>query len=371
MDKEAGNALLTFESDMSPKSLHHTMSRPTDLSSLRMPAASDVDFKPVPEGLVASVHVVRAGEILVPTSRLMARPPIDGPASIPLPVFAFVITHPSGRRVVFDLGLKADISLYSPDILEFVASTMPSTPPRADVAHLLVDAGMDLASVEAVVFSHAHFDHTGTIALFPSSTSLIHGPGGLSCLPGYPENPNASPITVDIAPTDRSVRELGVSDKWVHVGAFRGVDYFGDGSFHILDAPGVSLTGPPRDLDLDLTDRQHMRGHLTALVRTSTAPDTFLLLGGDAAHMRGLYSCPCSMTVGIFDGACMHADLAVAYDTMAKVARMEQEDNICVVLSHDKEWAEVLGAGWQVADISDWKAKGYKDKVADAEQAAR
>jgi glyoxylase-like metal-dependent hydrolase (beta-lactamase superfamily II) len=47
------------------------------------------------------------------------------------------------------------------------------------------------------------------------------------------------------------------------------VDYFGDGSLHLLSTPG------------------HTAGHLSALVRTSTGPDTFVLLGGDACHHCG------------------------------------------------------------------------------------
>jgi hypothetical protein len=44
------------------------------------------------------------------------------------------------------------------------------------------------------------------------------------------------------------------------------IDYFSDGNFCPLDAPG------------------HAVGNLNALVRTSVSPDTFMLLGGDAAR---------------------------------------------------------------------------------------
>jgi hypothetical protein len=36
------------------------------------------------------------------------------------------------------------------------------------------------------------------------------------------------------------VQELGPGDPWQDVGAFKGIDYFGDGSFYILEAEGVS-----------------------------------------------------------------------------------------------------------------------------------
>lgn len=48
------------------------------------------------------------------------------------------------------------------------------------------------------------------------------------------------------------------------IGRYRALDYFEDGSFYLLDAPG------------------HDVGHMCALVRTT--PSTFMFLGGDACH---------------------------------------------------------------------------------------
>lgn len=53
------------------------------------------------------------------------------------------------------------------------------------------------------------------------------------------------------------------------IGRMRAHDYFGDGSFYLLDTPGHSV------------------GHLSAVVRTSTRPDTFVILGADAIHETG------------------------------------------------------------------------------------
>lgn len=47
------------------------------------------------------------------------------------------------------------------------------------------------------------------------------------------------------------------------------MDYFGDGSFYLLDTPG------------------HAVGHLGGLVRTTKNPDTFVFLGGDLTHHGG------------------------------------------------------------------------------------
>lgn len=55
----------------------------------------------------------------------------------------------------------------------------------------------------------------------------------------------------------------------MQVGEFRALDFFGDGSFYLLDTPG------------------HAVGHLAGLARTTTSPDSFILMGGDLCHHGG------------------------------------------------------------------------------------
>lgn len=65
----------------------------------------------------------------------------------------------------------------------------------------------------------------------------------------------------------RTVREIAFEGpRALQIGRFPAYDYFGDGSLYLLDSPG------------------HCVGHLCALARTTTGPDTFVFLGGDAAH---------------------------------------------------------------------------------------
>lgn len=93
---------------------------------------------------------------------------------------------------------------------------------------------------------------------------------------------------------------------------------------------------------------------MTALVRTSTSPPVYHLLGSDTCHAIALISPPSNydpsraLKAGLYpkteltpdypDPDCLtsiHEDLAEAYKSMAKVARMDREDNINVYLSHD------------------------------------
>lgn len=58
-------------------------------------------------------------------------------------------------------------------------------------------------------------------------------------------------------------------DNETFVGNLRAFDFFGDGSFYLVDTPG------------------HTTGHLGGLVRTGTNPNSFLFMAGDLCHHHG------------------------------------------------------------------------------------
>lgn len=143
--------------------------------------------------------------------------------------------------------------------------------------------------------SHPHFDHTGDPSTFPPETNLIVGPGfKKAMLPGYPANLESPILQTDyeydepyspaskrepvfnsiISRRGRNLIEIDFTGKDVFkIGRFPALDYFGDGSFYLLDAPG------------------HAPGHICGLVRTTASGDgngdTFMFLGGDAIHHAG------------------------------------------------------------------------------------
>lgn len=107
---------------------------------------------------------------------------------------------------------------------------------------------------------------------FPSSTSITVGNGfkAAGLLPGYPENPKSPVLASDFA--NRDLIEVNF-ESGLSIGGFPVHDYFGDGSFYLLDSPG------------------HCPGHLCALARTtpSSAQEgaTFVFMGGDICHFAG------------------------------------------------------------------------------------
>ena len=105
----------------------------------------------------------------------------------------------------------------------------------------------------------------------PKSTVLTVGPGLQNeYLPGYPENPDAAVMSCDFK--DHPVREINFEKdgKGLTIGRFNAFDYFGDGSFYLLDSPGHSV------------------GHLCGLARTIAGnKPTFVFMGGDSSHHGG------------------------------------------------------------------------------------
>lgn len=209
-------------------------------------------------------------------------PPIKGFSTFDVPCFSFLIEHPpTGRRLVFDLGIRQDWETgLSPTAVRMVKSLSSSLEAHHErgVREILEQHGVPGSSIEAVVWSHWHFDHTGDPSTFDPHTALLVGPGFKDALlPGYPADPDAPILEADYA--GRELRELrfgGDAPGAAKVGRFDALDYFGDGSFYLLDSPG------------------HTVGHLCGLARVTSGGgggsgegDSFIFLGGDASHHPG------------------------------------------------------------------------------------
>lgn len=284
------------------------------------------------------------------TAKPFIEPVPPGIDKLSFPVYCFLISNGT-RHVVFDLGVRKDWTNLSPSTVSLIHNLGEMTSPT-NVADILDahagETGISRADVDAVIWSHSHFDHTGDINTFPTSTDLVVGPGVKhACLPGYPSNPTAAVLDADLA-GPRAVREVDFDEpsRKARVGDFNAYDFFGDGSFYLLDAPG------------------HCPGHICGFARVSSSSgdgqgqDSFVFMGGDACHHPGalrpsaFVPLPESLPEDVRRlhgelqpgrpehpfvsvSAHMFPDYENATDTLRKIRELDALDNVLVVLGHD------------------------------------
>ncbi|KGO46613.1 hypothetical protein PEX1_072660 [Penicillium expansum] len=89
-------------------------------------------------------------------------PGFEGPYS---PSYCFLVSH-GDRHIVFDRGLRIDWEeAFPPKIVQLVKATTTILSCNRDVVSVLDEdsSGLNIHSsdIEAVIWSHNHFDHTG------------------------------------------------------------------------------------------------------------------------------------------------------------------------------------------------------------------
>lgn len=311
---------------------------------------------------------------------------MDGFEGLHAPIYCFLVSNPcTGQHLLFDLGVRPDWRNYAPKTAALIEATTVITP-GSDVAGVL-DAddsvGIRSTDINAVIWSHNHFDHIGDITRFPSTTDLVVGPGVRAATwPGYPTRPDA--IVLDADAEGRVVREINFTDSGLKIGRFDAFDFFGNGSFYLLDAPG------------------HAIGHICALARTDAtcSPDgeiesCFVFMGADACHHMGVlrpseyHPLPPSGSLqnllstneqwsgfcpGLLEGwAKSHSTVPFfevnapgpifpdgprSFSTVSKIQELDALDNIFVVMAHDLSLRSHIPLFPQ--RINGWKDTGIK-----------
>ncbi|KFY20562.1 hypothetical protein V493_07652, partial [Pseudogymnoascus sp. VKM F-4281 (FW-2241)] len=179
---------------------------------------------------------------------LVLRPIIGDVTQLTANTYCFLISHTaSNKTILFDLGARKDFSTNAPTLVKRLHHFGINPTIEKDVPEILEEGGVDLKDINAVIWSHHHWDHTGDVSKFPLATELVVGPGTSKMWPGYPANPESLLLESDYK--DRPTREITFdkSPTGLKIGRFPAFDYFGDGSFYLLDAPGVSLPSSPTD----------------------------------------------------------------------------------------------------------------------------
>lgn len=285
---------------------------------------------------------------------------------------SFLILHKSAdrkiTRLVLDLGIRRDITLYPEKLQKHLASRDPfSTEP--DAVASLAKGGLTSSDIDYIIFSHVHYDHVGYPKDFSDpKTRFIVGPGALDLLAGKTvlDIGNHSVFEPDLLYLDRTIElpsppistlssiqplppksEAGLDTpllfSWsrVPVAPFEHtIDLFDDGTVYIVNAPG------------------HLPGHLNLLVRISTSPLKFVLLAGDACHDIRLFTGECDIATWTDERGkvcCIHYDIPRAKKTIEMLAKAQKEGveavvdetgrkergEVEVVFAHNWQWEEI------------------------------
>lgn len=193
----------------------------------------------------------------------------------------------------------------------------------------------------------------------------------ISFLPPRPLTPSSG----------RKLREIRFDGPHsLQIGKLSAFDYFGDGSFYLLDTPG------------------HAVGHMCGLARTTcgggpgSPSGTFVLLGGDACHYAGILrpsqhlpvpreirphpcspgldsSCLCPGSTfadlqrsrgrapddALYDMTFGH-DIPLAITTLGHLQEFDCHEDVFVIIAHDATVRD--GAPHFPLSLNDWKARG-------------
>ncbi|KAH8815966.1 beta-lactamase-like protein [Xylogone sp. PMI_703] len=239
--------------------------------------------------------------------------------------WVFYIHHPKlNRHIFWDVGLDRNQDIAPPVISKLFFEGFKPLGPRRSLPEQLDNLGVSASSVDAVIFSHAHYDHCHPIrSIFPNAYGYF-GPGTKKhCSPGHFKDPRLPWDGAFFDPEQATEQWSELEGPWVPFGPFdKAMDFFGDGSVWLVQAPG------------------HMPGNLFAAVHTGDGQ--WVILGGDCCHSRSILNGEVEIAEFDYPGRgrmSAHDDLGEAKQTIKKLRDLEIENyNVHIALCHDDKW---------------------------------
>ncbi|KAL4865048.1 hypothetical protein BDV12DRAFT_211274 [Aspergillus spectabilis] len=218
--------------------------------------------------------------------------------------WCFLIHHEQqGRWVLWDLGMSSNPDDYPP-----VIANGPIKEAKVQDPH---------ESIASQIERRSGVSADGQPPFF--------GPGTAEyCTPGHLTNPSPPWDGRYFDPERATERWETLQGPWIQFGPFEhAMNFFGDGSFWIIQAPG------------------HMPGNLCACARLPSGE--WVMLASDCCHSRALLNG--EKEFGMFklpdeNMFCLHMDIPAALDTLARIRVMEKELGVHIALAHDSTWME-------------------------------
>jgi N-acyl homoserine lactone hydrolase len=221
-----------------------------------------------------NVEVLLAGTIAAPDAYVYRRDGASTPRrlldvvrskgpTVPMPVLSYVVRHPRAGTFLIDTGLHADAhrSLRG-DYGRVLATLFRNLRPAGQPFDAqLRERGVDPASVERVVMTHLHVDHTSGIRLLPKARFICNRAEWEAATQ---RGAARGGYAAHHLPDSSRMRLLDLATGEPYGPFDHSLDLFGDGSVRLLSTPG------------------HTKGHVSVLIeRGAEGP---LLVVGDAAY---------------------------------------------------------------------------------------
>lgn len=141
----------------------------------------------------------------------------------------YIITHPSGKRLIWDTGLPESIGTEPVNTGAFTLSRKDS------IANQLKALNLSYNDFNYIALSHIHFDHTGTANYFSNATWLVQ------------QN------EYEFTQKEENAAIAGAVSKLTKVKKLNGdYDVFGDGTVVIKSTPGHTIGHQSLYLNLGL-----------------------------------------------------------------------------------------------------------------------
>jgi hypothetical protein len=112
---------------------------------------------PIPAGAATSVRIIDSTTFLKLPIRPFMSPPMPGFTHIAGPAYCFLIEHSTGRKVLFDLGVRKDWENMAGPVVKMIKAQGWEVKVEKNISEILEEEeGIKGLDVEAIIWRYIH-----------------------------------------------------------------------------------------------------------------------------------------------------------------------------------------------------------------------